>query len=89
MQFLGQVETVTNDGKLVVRAVNTPEINNTVYDSRERKIGTVKRVFGPVDSPYVTVLPAIKDDLNGLLNKETYFRGENKDGKNKGRRGRN
>ena len=89
MQFLGEVETITNDGKIVVRAVNTPEISNTVYDSRERKIGTVKRVFGPVDNPYVTVAPTVKDDLNGLLNKETYFRGENKDGKNKGRRGRN
>ena len=89
MLYLGEVETITNDGKIVVRAVNTPEINNAVYDSRERKIGTVKRVFGPVDSPYVTVSPAVKEGLDGLLNQETYFRGENKDGKGKGRRGRN
>ena len=86
MQFLGQVETVTNDGKLVVRAVNTPEINNTVYDSRERKIGTVKRVFGPVDSPYVTIAPVVKDDLNELLNMKTYYKGESRNGKVKGRR---
>lgn len=89
MQFLGEIETITNDGKIVIRAVTAPEVNNAVFDNRDRKIGTVKRIFGPVDCPYVTVAPVIKGDLGGLLNQETYFRGENKDGKGKGRRGRN
>lgn len=88
MDYLGDVETITHDGKIVVRAVSTPDVNNAVFDSRERKIGTVKRVFGPVDSPYVTILPVMKGDLSGLLNKKTYFKGENRDGKGKGRRGR-
>lgn len=89
MQFLGEIETITNDGKIVIRAVTAPEVNNAVFDNRDRKIGTVKRIFGPVDCPYVTVVPVIKGDLGGHLNQETYFRGENKDGKGKGRRGRN
>lgn len=86
MQYLGDVETVTNDGKIIVRAVTTPEVNNAVFDDRERKIGTVKRIFGPVDSPYVTILPVAKGGLDGLLNKKTYLKGEKKDGKGKGRR---
>ena len=89
MDYLGEVETITHDGKIIVRAVTTPDVNNTVFDSLEHKIGTVKRVFGPVDSPYVTVLPTTKTDLNGYLNKKTYFKGENRNGKDKGRRGRN
>ena len=68
MDYLGEVETVTHDGKIVVRAITAPEVNVGVFDSHERKIGTVKRVFGPVDSPYVTVAPTAKGDLNGLLN---------------------
>ena len=86
MQYLGDVETVTNDGKIIVRAVTTPELNNAVFDDREQKIGTVKRVFGPVDNPYVAILPATKGNHDGLLNKKTYFKGEKKDGKGKGRR---
>ncbi len=89
MERLGRIEEVTSDGRAIVSCSAAPGIGDAVFDSRFKMIGTVGRVFGPVDSPYVTVLPAIKDDLNGLLNKETYFRGENKDGKNKGRRGRN
>ena len=50
MEYLGDVETVTSDGKLVIRAVSAPDVNNAVFDEREQRIGTVKRVFGPVDS---------------------------------------
>ncbi len=89
MEYLGEVETVTHDGKIIVRAVSTPDVNNAVFDSHERKIGTVKRVFGPVDSPYVTILPTSKGNLNGLLQSKTYYKGENRDGKGKGRCGRN
>ena len=89
MNYLGDVETITHDGKIIVRAVSTPDVNNAVFDSHEHKIGTVKRVFGPVDSPYVTVLPVSRGSLDGLLNKKTYFNGEDRDGKGKGRRGRN
>ena len=86
MDYLGEVETVTNDGKIVVRAVTAPEVNVGVFDSRERKIGTVKRVFGPVDSPYVTVVPVSKGNVSGLLNMKTYYKGEDRNGKVKGRR---
>lgn len=86
MEYLGDIETITNDGKIVVRAVVTPDPGALVVDEKERRIGTVKRVFGPVDSPYVTVVPAEKGDLDGLVNKRTYTKGENRYGK--GKRGR-
>ena len=82
MDLLGEVETVTNDGKLVVRANTDPEINVQVFDAKGRKVGTVKRIFGPVDEPYVTVVPFSKENVNGLLNKRIYFTGEKRDGKN-------
>jgi len=85
MEYLGEVETITNDGKIVIRAIDTPSPNAPVFDHRERRIGTVKRIFGPVDSPYVTVAPSEKTNLNGLLNKKTYHKGENKNVKGKRR----
>ena len=85
MEYLGEVESITNDGKIVIRAIDTPSPNAPVFDHRERRIGTVKRIFGPVDSPYVTVAPSEKTNLNGLLNKKTYHKGENKNVKGKRR----
>ena len=85
MELLGEVETVTNDGKLIVRAQITPDINSAVCDAKGHKVGNVKRIFGPVDEPYVTVIPASKDVVNGILNKKIYFTGEKRDGKNKRR----
>lgn len=85
MEYLGEIETITNDGKIVIRAVTTPSPNAMVFDHRERRIGTVKRIFGPVDSPYVTVVPSEKGNLNGLLNKKTYYKGESKNVKGKRR----
>ena len=84
-ELLGEVETITNDGKLVVRSQTTPDINVLVCDGKGRKVGTVKRIFGPVDEPYVTVVPVSKENVNGLLNKRIYFTGEKRDGKNKRR----
>lgn len=73
MEFLGEVETITNDGRIVVRAVAAPDVNCPVFDGRERRVGTVKRIFGPVDSPYVTVIPMAKGDLNHLLSKKVFY----------------
>ncbi len=86
MEYLGDIETITHDGRIVVRAVSAPDVNNAVFDAREHRIGTVKRVFGPVDSPYVTILPVAKGDLSGLLRTKVYCKGEKRDGKGKGRR---
>lgn len=87
MDYLGEVETITNDGRLVVRAAVAPDVNCPVFDGREKRIGTVKRVFGPVDSPYVTVAPASKDDANRLLNKKVFYSGAPVNGNDR-RRGR-
>ncbi len=85
MEFLGEVETITDEGRLIVRATALPDVNSPVFDQRERKIGTVKRVFGPVDSPYVTILPVDKERLSSLAHKKIYFKGENTNGKGKRR----
>jgi rRNA processing protein Gar1 len=86
MQFLGEIETITNDGKIVIRAVTAPEVNNTVFDNRDRKIGTVKRILGPVDSPYASVAG---DNIGPKLKgKNLFFNQSEKDGgfKRKGRK---
>jgi len=83
MDFLGVVEELGSNGNLVVRGVTTPDIGSSVYDARERKIGSVKRIFGPVERPYITVVPLDKSVLKNITDKKVYFKGEAKHGKDK------
>lgn len=85
MELLGEVETITNDGNIVVRAVTAPEVNAAVYDGKENRIGKVKRIFGPVDAPYVTVSPADRGRTGDITGKKLFLRGEKRDGKTKRR----
>ena len=85
MDFLGVAEEVTSDGKVVVKCTVTPEIGDIVFDAKQKKLGTVKRIFGPVDGPYVSVVPADKTMLTGVVGKKTYFEGATRNGKSKRR----
>jgi RNA-binding protein len=84
MNFLGTVEEIASDGKIIVRCETTPEIGDTVFDQRQTRIGTVKRVFGPVDGPYASVSPTGTADGN-IRGKKLYHEGEMQNGKGKRR----
>lgn len=85
MKFLGTVQEVTSEGRLVVKANFAPQPRARIMDNRKRTIGLVRRVFGPVAGPYVTVEPA--GDLNMLasLGKQVYVEGAENHGKGKRR----
>ena len=85
MELLGLVETVTAAGNLVVRACTAPDVNSAVYDGGNARVGTVKRIFGPVDEPYVTVIPADRGRAGSLIGKRVFLTGEKRDGKGKRR----
>ena len=82
MESLGCVETVSGEGRFVVKAVTVPEMNETVYTRDGKKLGTVKRIFGPIEGPYVTVaaIDGEADDITGI---EVYHKGEIKNAKRK------
>ena len=82
MESLGCVETVSGEGRFVVKAVTVPEMNETVYTRDGKKLGTVKRIFGPVEGPYVTVA-SIDGDAGDITGIEVYRKGEIKNAKRK------
>lgn len=83
MEFLGTVEEITTEGRIVIRCTVTPEPGDQVYDSKHERLGSVKRIFGPVDSPYVSVVP---DRMKtSKIGKKTYYEGGTRHGKNKRR----
>jgi len=85
VDVLGTVEDVTHEGNIIVRGEMTPEYGNVVYDSKQNKIGSVKRIFGPVDSPYVSVVPIDRSNLKNITGKKLYIEKGAQHGKNKRR----
>jgi len=86
MEFLGTVdETGDNGTAIVICTKDVPDIGNPVFDSNKNRIGTVKRIFGPIDGPFVTVAVDDAVVLKKLKGKELYTTGRTQNGKNKRR----
>ena len=85
IDVLGVVEDVTVEGNIIVRGDNVPDHGNIVYDAKQKRIGSVKRVFGPVERPYITVAPFDKTVLKNISGKKVYFERGDQYGKNKRR----
>lgn len=86
MELLGLVEGITSEGHALVRCENLPALGSAVFDSDKRKVGTVKRILGPVDTPYASVVgEGVRPAIEG---KKLFFNRSEKDGgrKRKGRK---
>jgi RNA-binding protein len=73
MKLLGMIQDVGFDGKLIVRGAFAPGPRERVVDNRSKPLGFVRRVFGPVDSPYIIVEPAGKSNLLAAVGKQVYI----------------
>ncbi|MDD1773689.1 MAG: hypothetical protein LUQ14_03590 [Methanomassiliicoccales archaeon] len=85
MKVLGTVQEVAFDGKLVVKAAFAPRLRAKIVDNRRRAMGTVRRVFGPVATPYVTIEPSGGLNLLATLGKQVYVEEVGDYGKDKRR----
>jgi len=88
MKFLGEVQEVGFDGRLIVKGVFAPQPRETVMDNRRRPIGRVVRVFGPVAAPYVSVEVTGEQSLLSAMGKQVYIEGVEERGKGGKRRSR-
>ncbi|MDR1954432.1 MAG: hypothetical protein LBP82_00550 [Candidatus Methanoplasma sp.] len=86
MEFLGIIDRAAGDDKIIViGTADVPDLGSPVFDSGKNKIGTVKRVFGPVNEPFITVAVEDAAALRGLRNKELYTTRRTQNGKDKRR----
>ncbi|MDR0523441.1 MAG: hypothetical protein LBG62_03365 [Candidatus Methanoplasma sp.] len=85
MNELGVLESVSRDGTAVVSCVATPEVGDAVTDGRGKRIGAVRRVFGPVDGPYATVAIDGGAAADGLVGKNVYSNRGTRNAKDKRR----
>jgi RNA-binding protein len=57
MRRLGVVENIAHDGTVLVHAEFAPSRGADVRDKRNRPLGRVVKVFGPVREPFAAVRP--------------------------------
>ena len=86
MKRLGVVENIAYDGTVLVRSEAAPSVGASVVDRRNRPIGRVARVFGPVREPFASVRPA-KPASPALIGVEVFL-GEGTHADKEDRRGR-
>lgn len=82
MEVLGSVIGITSEGNLTVKCEGSPGIGDFVFDQKHRQIGRVRRLMGPVDSPYVSV--SVKNS-KGFTGRTLFFKGKNRKSKIKKR----
>jgi len=70
LRKIGRVLHISPSKKAVIKVEKTPRIGETVLDEKQRQIGTVSDIFGPIVSPYVEVEVKVKDPqeiINNIL----------------------
>ena len=61
MRRLGQVLHIGSDGSLILKTDGNLKIGSKVVDDKIGEVGVVVDVFGPVNSPYLSVKPEVAD----------------------------
>ena len=83
MELLGIVEGITSEGHALVKCVSAPELGSAVFDKNRNRIGSVKRVLGPVDGPYASVSG---EGVSGSLKGAKVYSGQGgNNGRNRGK----
>lgn len=86
MESLGKVEEITRDGRIIVGCSTLPDIGCQVFDKNRQLVGIIRKIFGPVDGPYVSISPDKKTVPEKLRGKELFYeRGKQQNGKAKRR----
>jgi RNA-binding protein len=73
MKLLGVIQDISFDGRLIVRGAFAPSPRERVVNNRNKLLGSVQRVFGPVDAPYIMVEPAGRSNLLAAVGKQVYI----------------
>ena len=85
MDFLGTVKETSREGHILIIGSKVPDAGDPVFDSDKKRIGTVKRIFGPVDEPYVSIALERGISPDKLKGKDIYVAGRTQNGKDKRR----
>lgn len=73
MRELGVV-VATHGNSLIVKAKTLPTMESRVYDKSRKEIGYVKKIFGPVEAPYIEVRVTARVEPIRYVNQNLFVR---------------
>ena len=73
LKRLGKILHLSKSRSLIVKLSSEPsaEVGSKVLNSRLRDVGIIQDIFGPVNSPYVSIRPTVPDP-SSLVGKIVY-----------------
>lgn len=73
MRRLNNILHIAKNGKLIFRLNSDTnlKIGERIFNSKLREVGKIQDIFGPVNSPYISITPKISDPLS-LVGKVVY-----------------
>jgi RNA-binding protein involved in rRNA processing len=74
MKLIGVVSHISKSKKIIVKAENIPKLNSETFTEEKEPIGIVIDIMGPVNNPYISIKPFIKENLERFLNKKVYVK---------------
>ncbi|MCQ2086429.1 MAG: hypothetical protein MJY54_03300 [archaeon] len=85
MKYLGTVEAISGSREFVVKSDSlVPDVDDLVCDLEGNRIGLIRRIFGPVECPYV-VVAGKGPILASIVGEKVYCERSSKNGSRKGR----
>ena len=57
MKYLGKVDDIIHNGKILVRTSFKPRFGDLVVDKHKNLIGKISQIIGPVKEPYIIISP--------------------------------
>jgi rRNA processing protein Gar1 len=75
MREIGVALRIARSGMLIIKLSNQPNAGQVVVDSRNRPVGRIVEVFGPVKSPYASARP-LSDLAKHVLGQKVFSKGE-------------
>jgi len=55
LKIEGKIETISDHGEVIARFPKIPQIGASVFDNKNKLIGEVGWIFGPVEDPFVEI----------------------------------
>jgi rRNA processing protein Gar1 len=57
MRYLGKIDDIIFNGKILVRTTFKPKFNDIVIDKHKNNLGKIQQIIGPVKEPYIVITP--------------------------------
>jgi rRNA processing protein Gar1 len=73
LRRLNKILHISKNGKLILKLNSDTnlKLGEKVFSSKLREIGKIQDIFGPVNSPYVSITPKMPDPFS-LVGKVVY-----------------